>query len=598
MAFVHRVINRMRYMSLRGISLATMICFVMMFCMSTAHANSDMSSAFEKYLSAHMQDMDAPQKVKKAVRDIYARHHYNALWLMAFDTPRTDLHDYNDAIIGHAHFNGMKEQPYDAAIYFTKVDTQEGRFNAELFITVTYLNYLHDIQYGAVRVQKYDSLFFTPDEGEDLAAQLEEFINTADRPKFLETLVPQDPSYGVLRKALVSLQLSGKDSQISHIDYKREGYLYIGDKDSAVPQIRARLRALDSQYDGKLTDDNWLDSGRLKLSNPHHKYGIGKKDVFFQKASFSAHTGTSKTAQDDTLYDAELARQVAQFQYFNGLKTDAVIGPSTIYALNQSKEEKINKIRASLERIRWLPKDLGDKHVLINIPAFYASAVRHGKEAFKMPVIVGQDKYPTPLFSSVISNVKMQPDWTSPDSITKRYLLPKITRNPDVVYALGYELQNKRTGEIIPWDTVDYDRLIDLNIRNYQIRQKPGRHNALGLARISIENPHAIFMHGTPNQGLFDRASRSFSSGCVRLQDPLKMAKFVLQDEVNYDEAKIERLYNAKGKVFGKSTFLNIRHKIPVHLTYLTAWADGNANTHFAPDIYGRDKKLLTEETF
>ena len=99
-------------------------------------------------------------------------------------------------------------------------------------------------------------------------------------------------------------------------------------------------------------------------------------------------------------------------------------------------------------------------------------------------------------------------------------------------------------------------------------------------------------MHGTPDTQLFDRANRSFSSGCIRLQDPLKMAKFVLKDEENYSESKVENLYSLNGQKFGDTKFLSVKEKLPVHITYLTAWADENGNTHFAPDIYGRDKKL------
>jgi murein L,D-transpeptidase YcbB/YkuD len=171
--------------------------------------------------------------------------------------------------------------------------------------------------------------------------------------------------------------------------------------------------------------------------------------------------------------------------------------------------------------------------------------------------------------------------------------LPKIAENPDLVYALGYQLQHKKTGEYIPWDDVDFDRVINLNLKNYQIRQKPGRYNALGLARISIKNPHAIFMHGTPDTYLFNRASRSLSSGCVRLQDPLKMSKFVLENKENYDEQKIEDLYHLKKEKFGKTKYISIKEELLVHLTYLTAWIDETGATHFAPDIYDRDAKLM-----
>lgn len=452
---------------------------------------------------------------------------------------------------------------------------------------------MHDLQYGAVRVKTYDRLFFTPDEGEDLAQQAQEFLTAPDKTEFLESLTPQNAQYKSLRKALVSYRLKAQDQpapQISNYDGK---IIYLGDKNDIIPQIRARLNSFEDKYNGRLAENNWRDEGRLKLSNPRHKTEITEENGLLQTASFSKAENTSAKI-DETYYDAELGKKIAEFQYSNGLKTDAVIGPATIAALNQGDHDKVNKIRASLERMRWLPKDLGDKHILINIPAFYASAVREGKEEFKMPVIVGKGQFPTPIFSSVISNVKMQPDWTSPDSITKRYTLPKIVNNPDIVYALGYQLQNKRTGEIISWDSVDFDRLMDLNISNYQIRQKPGRANALGLARISIENPHAIFMHGTPDTQLFDRANRSFSSGCIRLQDPLKMAKFVLKDEENYSESKVESLYSLNGQKFGDTKFLSVKKKLPVHITYLTAWADENGNTHFAPDIYGRDKKLLS----
>ncbi len=208
----------------------------------------------------------------------------------------------------------------------------------------------------------------------------------------------------------------------------------------------------------------------------------------------------------ELIYDAQLAKRIAEFQYFHGKKSDGVIGSETIDILTRSIDQQIEKIKFSMERWRWLPDTLGDKHIRINIASFQARAVENNKDVFVMPIIVGKVAHQTPVFSSVIKNVKMHPDWTAPSSIANRYVIPKIKNNPSVVHKLGYQAINKNTGKVIPWSSISLE---SLNTKTYIFRQKPGVNNALGLARFSIENDYAIFMHGTPSMRLFNEDDRA-----------------------------------------------------------------------------------------
>jgi murein L,D-transpeptidase YcbB/YkuD len=257
-----------------------------------------------------------------------------------------------------------------------------------------------------------------------------------------------------------------------------------------------------------------------------------------------------------------------------------------------SYDDRIDQIKLAMERWRWFPQDMKDRHIFVNTAAFYTKAIENGQEVFVMPIIVGEVAHQTPVFGSVISNVRMHPDWTVPTSIAQRYLIEKIQKNPRVINQLGYQIQYIGDGvKNVSWDNVNINNLHNIDLSKYRFRQKPGHNNALGLVRFSIENHYSIYMHGTPSMTLFNEGERTFSSGCIRVQDPLTMAKFILKEK-GMSDAEIENLYYLDEGEDAKTEIIPLEENLPVYLTYATAWIDRNGNINFSDDVYGRDKKL------
>lgn len=297
-------------------------------------------------------------------------------------------------------------------------------------------------------------------------------------------------------------------------------------------------------------------------------------------------------ALDSDWYDDDLVTAVNRFQRRNGLEPDGDVGPNTQRALGYTVEQRINQILVNMERARWMGKSLGERFVVINIPGFDLE-VREGDQiALAMPVIVGRKKRGTPLYSSEVTRLEFNPYWGIPDSIARKDILPKLKTNP--AYLAGMRVYQK--GQGYPYTeldrhSVDWESLSATEPFPYYFRQDPGPENALGRVKFLFDNPFDVYMHDTPSappsQRLFSRASRAFSSGCIRLEQPIAMAQYLLTSQTGWDK---ERIQGALDR--GKNVRLDLNQPISVHLVYQTVWMDGHGRVQFRQDIYGRDHKL------
>ena len=486
-----------------------------------------------------------------------------------------DISDFAEAVQKSAHINGIDPAFYD----FNSISSLSDPFEKEWKTTNLIMAYMYDLSSGRIEPETYDSMIFMQDENEYLDVHMANILKDWSADKYLEKVEPQQDEYQNLQKALSNYREIAKNGGWPQIE-ATDVVVYPGGFDPVVEQVRARLN--DRSYDGILPKGAWVDEGKIDGES-------------LKQAVKNAPEPNDPAVQADVekakIYDAELARKVAEFQYMHGKKTDATIGPNTVAAMNVPVEQRIEQLKLSMERWRWFPDNMGNKHVLVNIAGFYVRGIEDSKTAFTMPIIVGEVAHQTPVFSSVIKNVKLHPDWVAPDSIARRYLIEKIQNNPEVISRLGYQLQ-RNDGTVVPWEEISLGQLDNLDLGQYRFRQKPGKYNALGLARFSIENDYAIFMHGTPSGSLFNEDARTFSSGCIRVKDPLKMAKFLLRDNPDYSESKLENMYHLSENDHPDTTFLDIKQDVPVYLTYATAWVDDGANVHFSDDVYGRDEKL------
>lgn len=285
-------------------------------------------------------------------------------------------------------------------------------------------------------------------------------------------------------------------------------------------------------------------------------------------------------------FDSDLEEAVIAFQRENDLDDDGLVGPTTLRALNRSEAAETDQLRVNLERWRWLPDDLGPKHVRVNIADFSVQAWRDGQVDRVHSAIVGKTYRATPVFSDTIEYVVLNPWWETPASLARRDKLPMFKRDPASVQRLGFQVLDS-DGKVVNASTIDWNA-VPAGTMPYRIRQAPGAVNALGQVKIMFPNKHNVYLHDTPDKGLFARRQRAFSSGCIRTQDPLDLTAWLLSDTEGWDRARIDGVLETP-----RETRVDLATKVPVHVLYMTAVSDA-AGVRFVDDIYDRDAAVLS----
>lgn len=315
----------------------------------------------------------------------------------------------------------------------------------------------------------------------------------------------------------------------------------------------------------------------------------GDDDIRVAKLGERLHASGEFSGVPSTLFGKELADAVRRFQSRHGLGADGVVGQATLQALNVSVEARIDQIIVNLERWRWLPEDLGERHVLVNIAGFTLDVIEKENALLSMRVVVGQPYRRTPVFSSVISYLVFNPSWEVPFSIAVKDKLPLLKGDPGYLSRQGYTLLEGwgASERVIDPLAVDWRTITAKNFP-YRLRQSPGPHNALGRVKFMFPNEFAVYLHDTPSRELFARDSRPFSSGCIRLQRPIELAELLLAGSSSWNRAAIDRAVGT-----GRETTVRLPRGVPVHLLYWTAWVDAEDSLQLRDDIYSRDAKVL-----
>jgi len=274
-----------------------------------------------------------------------------------------------------------------------------------------------------------------------------------------------------------------------------------------------------------------------------------------------------------------------RFQRRHGLKADGVLGEQTLEALNVSSAVRLRQIELNLERWRWLPQRLGQRYLLVNIADFSVSVVMDGKSVMTIPAVVGNSFRKTPVFSALMRYIEFAPYWTVPETILYEDKLPQIRLDPGYLERNHFELIEDDVA-LDPYE-IDWQGISE-EAGNFPalLRQKPGPWNALGRVKFMFPNEHAVYLHDTPARHLFWRQQRSFSSGCIRVQYPLKLAEFLLEEQ-GWDREVIREAMQGEEPVR-----VNLARQLPVHVLYWTAWVDEEGLLHFRDDVYGRDIDL------
>jgi L,D-transpeptidase YcbB len=366
---------------------------------------------------------------------------------------------------------------------------------------------------------------------------------------YISSLAPQNPQYALLKSAMNNLSDSGK--KLNEIADGPD--LKVGSQDERIPEIRARLQTL----------------------------GITVAEL--------------DAKADPTIYDKKLAASIKKLQTSNKIKATGIINAQTINALNSdhSADER-KRLVYNMERLRWLPKSLGTRYVFVNQPAYEVNVIDRGQVAWKSRVIIGKPMNQTYSFYDQIETVVFNPSWGVPASIIINEYGPKSRKDPGYLDRNGFKIKDSNGDEI---SSRDIDWWGIGQAPKFGVQQPPGSGNALGELKFLFPNGHDIYMHDTPTKNLFGDSTRAYSHGCVRVQNPREFASVLLgmsQDDVEKNLGQKAK----KGKeidpteAFVDSHSINLAQKVPVYLTYFTAWADQTGKIQYYNDIYGRDAAI------
>lgn len=288
----------------------------------------------------------------------------------------------------------------------------------------------------------------------------------------------------------------------------------------------------------------------------------------------------------DERFDASLEGAVRSFQHRHGLNEDGIVGPATVAELNVPVERRIEQVRANLERARWIAQDLPDTFLAVNIAGAKVYLVREGTVEFEARAVVGATRTTTPVFRATLRHLDLNPTWTVPPGIVGE-VLAAVRHDPRYLERNGFTVLD-RSGRRVDVSRVDFTGYTARTFP-YVFRQEPGPDNPLGRIKFVLPNPYHVYLHDTPARELFGREQRTFSHGCIRVDDPIRLAELVLDDPA-WSRGAIEAAMSE-----GRTRTITLETSIPVLLLYWTASTDLHGELHYYHDVYRRDAPLLRE---
>jgi L,D-transpeptidase YcbB len=278
---------------------------------------------------------------------------------------------------------------------------------------------------------------------------------------------------------------------------------------------------------------------------------------------------------------------ILSFQQRHGLEDDGVYGRATAAAMSVPVRERILQIERNMERWRWLPPETSGKHVLVNVAGFELLAMDGDEKVMTMPIVVGLEYRETPLFDDAISYLEVNPYWYIPRTIAFEDMLPRIQAGEPYLETRGIEVLEG--GAVVDPAEVDWEDVSEEEFP-YRLRQQPGPLNALGRIKFMFPNGYAVYLHDTPDEHLFDRRERTYSSGCIRIAKPLDLADWLLEEDAEWNRSRLDQVVES-----GETKQIVLDDPVPVYLGYWTAWVGDDDRVHFWNDIYGKDERLVRD---
>lgn len=322
---------------------------------------------------------------------------------------------------------------------------------------------------------------------------------------------------------------------------------------------------------------------------PKLEIGMRHHDVSLLRRRLAVTQGyIVSDPEDEDLFDQTLKDEVIIFQQMNGLDADGVVGKATVEALNVPVRERIETIVANLERWRWISENPGDRYIWVNAADFGLRVMENGKPVFQTRAIVGSPERQTPIFSSVMKYMVLNPVWVVPPVILKGDVIPEARKDTAYFARKNLKIYRLDGSEVNP-ASIDWENIIPEDWFPYMIRQEPGQTNPLGRIKFMFNNQYDVYIHDTPSRWLFTKNIRTFSSGCIRISNVVEFAGYLLKDDPFWTPDLLREAVDT-----GLTRTIFLKKPIPVHIVYLTARADDDGTAYFGNDIYSRDRQIIT----
>ena len=416
----------------------------------------------------------------------------------------------------------------------------------DLALTVSAMRYISALHVGRVNPQHFKFGLVVGPKRLDLAELLRtQVLPASDIPAVLAKVEPPYAGYRRAADALLTYSKMASAGDAPLVPVPQKG-VRPGNSFASMPQLIARLRQL-----GDLPSN-------------------------------------ADVPANSTVYDGAVVGAVKHFQRRHGLDIDGVLGKGTVTQLNVPLKTRVQQLQLTLERYRWIPPDFPEPPIVVNIPEFQLRTMRRQPANYlTMRVVVGRAmRTQTPVFANNMRYVIFRPYWLVPPSIQRAELVPKTRRDPNYLADHGFEVVDG-SGNIVPSSPATDEVISGLRSGALSIRQLPGPKNALGLVKFMFPNQYNVYMHGTPEQELFARSRRDFSHGCIRVEDPVALAAWVLRGKPEWTVDKI------RATMSGDTTVqVNLDKPIPVLILYSTAVVEPDGEVRFFDDIYGYDASL------
>jgi murein L,D-transpeptidase YcbB/YkuD len=449
-----------------------------------------------------------------------------------------------------AEEKGLDPEDYDASRWDGRLArfssatplTPEELADFDLAVTVSGLRYVSHLHHGRINPEEFESgLKAAPFDAAGFLRQ--QVVDAVDVPAALALAEPVWPGYVRALKAYqdyLAIARGGEDDPVPREDQD----VYPDSSYAGVLQLAARLRRT-----GDLPADAQI---------PRPK-----------------------------IYEEPLVSAVKRFEGRNGIEPDGILGPDTYKQIDTPLGRRAAQLKLSLERWRWLPREMGPRFIAVNIPEFRLRAYENQRSSLVMRAIVGEALgHQTPLFADRLESIVFRPYWNVPANILKNELISSLKDDPHYLQKHQMEVVNG-SGRVVTANLVAPVVLRQLGSGELAVRQQPGPANALGLVKFVFPNREAIYLHGTPEKNLFSSFRRDFSHGCVRIEDPAALAAWVLRDRSQWTPARID------DAMLGKDSMsVKLANRIPVLILYHTAMVEENGDVRFFDDIYGQDAAL------